>query len=29
VLGIPSYGGKRLAAVLMNGESNAWMLEDF
>jgi Tol biopolymer transport system component len=26
---IPSYDGKHLAAVLMNGESNAWMLQDF
>jgi Tol biopolymer transport system component len=26
---IPSYDGKHLAAMLMNGESNAWMLEDF
>jgi hypothetical protein len=26
---IPSSDGKRLAAMLMNGESNAWMLEDF
>jgi eukaryotic-like serine/threonine-protein kinase len=26
---IPSSDGKRLASMLMNGESNAWMLEDF
>jgi Tol biopolymer transport system component len=26
---IPSYDGKHLATMLMNGESNAWMLEDF
>jgi hypothetical protein len=26
---IPSYDGKHLASMLMNGESNAWMLEDF
>jgi len=26
---IPSYDGKHLASVLMTGESNAWMLEDF
>jgi len=26
---IPSYNGKHLASMLMNGESNAWMLEDF
>jgi eukaryotic-like serine/threonine-protein kinase len=27
--GIPSYDGKHLASMLMTGESNAWMLEDF
>jgi WD40 repeat protein len=26
---IPSSDGKHLASMLMNGESNAWMLEDF
>jgi Tol biopolymer transport system component len=26
---IPSYDGKHLASMLMTGESNAWMLEDF
>ena len=26
---IPSYDGKHLANMQMNGESNAWMLEDF
>jgi serine/threonine protein kinase/Tol biopolymer transport system component len=26
---IPSSDGKRLASMLMNGESNAWVLEDF
>jgi serine/threonine protein kinase/Tol biopolymer transport system component len=26
---IPSYDGKHLASMLMTGESNAWMVEDF
>ena len=26
---VPSYDGRRLATMLMNGESNAWMLERF
>jgi len=26
---IPSSDGKRLATMLMNGESNVWMIEDF
>jgi len=26
---IPSHDGKHLASMLMAGESNAWMLEDF